>query len=385
MGARAGAMITALMAIGCPSSEPQAPMCDAKNACPSGYACDSGSCKPDICYGNAPLRVCLYRAQDTPIDVERISTLNTDTGTSTNDGPQCLSDAVVVDPTYCVIAGTTIKIGTKLRAIGRRPLVLLATDRIQISAIIDVGSHRQQGDQPEQIGAGADPLADCDVGTAPSFVNNSGGGGAGGSFAGSGGTGGSSGGALGGEPGASVTTKSIRGGCQGQSGAGMMGGAGGHGGGAVWLIATNCIDLEAQIIAGGEGGGGGAGMSTNSGGGGGGAGGMIGLSAPTVTFAAPLLANGGGGGEGNGNAEGAPGNDADGSMATNAASGGSGNSGNGGDGGSGSVQAGASGGSGANTVGGGGGGGGGAGGILSMQGAPGSCLPIAAADPAGRQ
>src|SRR5882724_10245309 len=140
-------------------------------------------------------------------------------------------------------------------------------------------------------------------------------------------------------PGASVippVTK-LRGGCPGQDGHSASGvrGAGGHGGGAVFLIAVNKIDANGPIDATGAGGGGGGedvgGSQFVAGGGGGGAGGMIGFDAPVVTCRNVVLASGGGGGEASGTGAGQPGADP---TSTSVAAGGHGNA-NGGDGGDG--------------------------------------------------
>lgn len=72
------------------------------------------------------------------------------------------------------------------------------------------------------------------------------------------------------------------------------GGAGGSGGGAVALIATE-IRLDAEIKATGAGGFGGSGQT---GGGGGGSGGMVVLDAPIMLGMGTVFANGGGGGQG---------------------------------------------------------------------------------------
>jgi hypothetical protein len=310
-----------------------------------------------VCFGTAPFTICLLEPPTTPLSITTAATINTATS------PMC--SAIASGGDYCVLVGTDITINAKLRATGSKPLVLLATNSITTSSVIDVGSHR--GVTPE-TGAGADPAL-C-VGTAPV----DGGGGAGGSFIGLGGVGGASarGGSVGGMPVAAVAVTTLRGGCPGQSGNGDDPGARGHGGGAVLLIAGSAISLGDEILAGGEGGT--AGTNNTSGGGGGGAGGMIVLDAPNVTNSGNslILANGGAGGQGSGeNTPGGPGAD---SATITAASGGMGGAVNGGIGGNGSagMQAG-SGGPGAvgtifnpgNLRGAGGGGGGGAGVIKS--------------------
>lgn len=208
------------------------------------------------CYGTAPISICFAAP---PAGVQTYS------GTiDTTSSAMCATNVVSGGSNFCVLAAGTIMIDAKLRATGAKPLVLLATDSISTTAVIDVSSRR--GDNPE-TGAGADP-AECATmaGTPPTM----GGGGAGGSFVGPGGPGAVSanGGSTGGAPGARrpATSIALRGGCRGQDGEGQNKGAGGHGGGAVLLIAAS-ISLEEDILAGGEGGGGGA-MNTSGGGGG---------------------------------------------------------------------------------------------------------------------
>ena len=67
---------------------------------------------------------------------------------------------VVTDPDapWCVLAGTTVTIDARLRARGRRPLVLLATSgmmTVTVNGIVDVSSRRD----PLERGAGGNPAA----------------------------------------------------------------------------------------------------------------------------------------------------------------------------------------------------------------------------------
>jgi hypothetical protein len=272
------------------------PTCGPNGECPRGLSCSSlGLCEdpadPPACLGTDIVKVCLLSAPTTPI------TISSPTQIDTTNSPICAVSTS--GDNYCVLAGTTITIDETLRASGTRPLVLLATDTITANAMIDVGSHR--GATPE-FGAGADP-ATCDAGTAPTTGTYTSGGGAGGSFLGLGGAGGAGGlGGAGGMPGAAASTVTeLRGGCPGQDGDSVSSdkSIGGHGGGAVFLIAGNQILVSGGINAAGEGGGGGVNCNVpSSGGGGGGAGGMIGFDAPTVVGSGLILANGGGGGGG---------------------------------------------------------------------------------------
>jgi len=276
-----------------------------------------------VCFGTAPFDICLASAPTVPL------TISTPTKIDTTSSSMCVA-TTSGGANYCVVAATTISITAKLRGIGTKPLVLLASDSITISTttgLIDVGNHRGDPD----LGAGADPST-CMAGTAPGTRA----GGAGGSFTGRGGGGGNaagSGGGIGGRAANGTTTiTELRGGCAGQNGNGSAPGTGGRGGGAVYLLAGNTIDITTSanpnsgINAAGEGGGQGAPDAANtasSGGGGGGAGGMILFDAPAITCDGLILANGGGGGEGSGEtAQGNPGADP---ADTDPAVGGSGN------------------------------------------------------------
>jgi hypothetical protein len=356
------------------------PTCGAHGECPSGSSCsaqniceskvevvDGGSTSIDAsspgdaraCFGTGLVSVCLAAAPTMPLTISGSTTINTvDTSTSS----KCVA-TVSGGEKYCVVAATDITINATLRATGAKPLVLIASNSITVTQVIDVGSHRTT---PEFIGAGADPMAACMAagGTAAGVRA----GGAGGSFNGKGGQGGDGGGGgagSGGQAGNAITPTELRGGCPGQDGDGAGNGTGGHGGGAVFLIAGNRIDITGPgINAAGEGGA--PGTTGSSGAGGGGAGGMIGFEASMISCSSLILANGGAGGEGSGTlTPGGPGSDP---VGTAAAPGGTGGTANGGDGGNGS--SGAAGGAGANgkngnsqvnNEGGGGGGGGGAG------------------------
>lgn len=313
------------------------------------------------CFGTGLVQFCLASAPTQPFTTTDLTTI--DTGDTSPDSKCAPLASVASGGTYCVVAATNIILNGTLRATGAKPLVLLSTGSIATgtSAVIDVGSHRVRAIGSPETGAGADPASACAGGTSPT----NGGGGAGGSFTGLGGNGGNGNNMVntGGSP-VSVATAitELRGGCAGQDGQGGIGerGVRGHGGGAVFLIALDRIDIEGGIDAGGEGGA--AGITNSSGAGGGGAGGMIGFDAPRITVTSLLLANGGAGGEGSGQAT--PGKDGADATDTTAAKGGAGNTGNGGDGGNGSAGAAAGAGGPGNTGSSGGGGGGGGAGII---------------------
>jgi hypothetical protein len=277
----------------------------------------------------------------------------------TDADPRC-----VIDNGNCVIAGDSITIGSTFRAEGMRPIVLVAVTTIDITATLDVGSHRTfVGLVPfDHVGAGEATGASCGAAVAPTNDGSVGaGGGAGGTFGGRGGKGApGGGGATGGLAPDVIAPGTFRGGCAGSRGGdagGVKGGAGGHGGGAVYLIAdTINVSSTGAINAGGQGGYPGNMMS---GGGGAGAGGFIGLDANTVNNAGAIFANGGGGGEGGG--ANAPGDYGASSTSPTAAAGGGSINANGGDGGSGSFGTSLDGSDGKMDAYGGGGGGGGAG------------------------
>jgi hypothetical protein len=330
---------------------------------------EDGGTDTTACYGTGLVRVCLPSAPTQALTIDR--DLNPGSAElDTTNSPRCA--LVSSGGEYCVLAATNIVVNSNFKVTGTRPLVLVASESIMLSARIDVGSHRTE---PEQIGAGADP-AICTAGSPPS----GGGGGAGGGFVGTGGaggTGGSSG--VGGTPGAvNSDVKALRGGCPGQDGSGSAVAGGGHAGGAVFFIAGSSITVTSggSVNAAGEGGGGGAQIAGEvSGGAGGGSGGMIGFDAPTITVEGLVFANGGGGGEGSAAASPIAGQDGADPIGISAALGGSGNTAFGGDGGDGSSGAtnglGGMGSNGTSTGGvvGGGGGGGGAGLILVRNGA----------------
>lgn len=245
----------------------------------------AGTIDAQTCFGKF-LRICFASAPSVPLTIAAPSMIDT-------DSPLCAS-VVSGGENYCVIAATSITVNATVRATGTKPLVLIATESIMTTALIDVSSYRDGTANfvgPAAIGAGADPRS-CSAGTLPP----AGGGHAGGSFAGLGGAGGlASDGSSGGSPAATVASVSeLRGGCP--SPIGTTTNVGGYGGGAVFLIAGQLIELQGGINASGASGRG-AGPG-NKGGFGGGSGGMIGLEAPTIMCNSLLLASGGGGGGG---------------------------------------------------------------------------------------
>jgi hypothetical protein len=313
-----------------------------------------GTLDTSFCYGSF-VRVCFPTAPASQKVLDTID-INTD---ATDASSQCDQKNDQKDR-YCVIAGAGFMLpgGTKITAHGSKPLVLLSTAMFDLSGNVDVSSSRS-GSQPK--GPGADP-ADCVNGTPPTVS----GGGYGGSFHGKGGNGsdgkpadGSGGGAA---EALTIFPSVVRGGCPGAAGTPMgVTGAGGSGGGAIAIIATQ-LHVEGSINASGEGGSGGS--VIRSGGGGGGSGGMIVLDASMIQLGsrAKIWANGGGGAQGGATGmAGNNGNESSGPDLGAAVTSGSTDGGNGGNGAVGTMLTGAVGKSDANTGGGGGGGGGGAG------------------------
>lgn len=226
-------------------------------------------------------------------------------------GADCAATTMGTAADVCVVAATTIEVksGAVLRAVGARPLLLLATTSITVAGALDVASHRGGTN-----GAAAN-AADCKMGTPPTTAgapNVSGGGGYGGTFGSRGGLGGDSQGrGVGGSaPGVDNPPTKLRGGCAGSAGA--MGtaagqGSGGAGGGAVELNAPS-ITVSGLLNASGAGGLNGAG--SDSGAGGGGSGGMIVFDTAMLVMTGGAYAQGGAGGGGSGGSgAGAPGND----------------------------------------------------------------------------
>jgi hypothetical protein len=313
------------------------------------------------CYGGGLATVCLAATPGGNYDVPVATTTAVATDSACT---QLVSQSA--GPRMCVVAGVDVHIDGTLDATGTLPLVVLATNTLEISGTIDASSYRiVQGANVtgEHIGAGEASVSLCGLPTVGGDDASGGaGGGAGGSFGGAGGGGAAGRNGAGGAAGVAalaMTPTMVRGGCAGTAGgnyASSLGGKAGHGGGAVYLIAGAQITISGTVQAAGEGGDAG---NIGGGGGGGGAGGLIGLDAPTVSVTGTVYANGGGGGEGGGmNGGGAMG--ASSTSATIAAAGGSYNT-NGGDGGAGSVSTTLGGGPGQTNNNGGGAGGGGAG------------------------
>lgn len=278
-----------------------------------------------LCYGTGFGRACLNSA---PAGPRSISDAVFDT-----DGAGCTQ----VTNGLCIVSATELEVptGASVRALGSRPLVLVATGTLHIVGTIGASSLSSG----PGAGAGAS-TAPCTALTPAGADQGGGAGGAGGSFGGAGGSGGAgdlndsglpAGSPAGQVPASPIIATSVRAGCSGGGGGAAVGaaGTGGHGGGAIYLIAGSMIVVTGRVYSVGQGGGAGTLLGA---GGGGGSGGLIGLDAPEIISSGMIIANGGGGGEGGGvNSTGSAG--ADGASNGQPALGGTGNpGGNGGDG-----------------------------------------------------
>ena len=302
------------------------------------------------------VNLCPMTTPGPALEISATTSIHTDDGktTPTNSAIACAMMKGGSTPSVCAIYATSITIDANvtLSATGGKPLVLIATQSIDIEGVLDVASHIGGATGP------ASPNPSCQAGTNPKNA----GGGQGGSFGTSGGSGGDedAAAATAGAPGGTVAIASLAGGCPGANGGG--GGAAGAGGGAV-LLATPSLTIGTggAIDAAGAAGHGAA--AGRHGGGGAGSGGLIAISAATITMNgnAQLFANGSHGGGGSSSTPASDGVDP-----TGAASGGTGGAsgGSGGAGATGGTRAGALAGQpGTNNNDGGGGGGGGAGAI----------------------
>lgn len=216
---------------------------------------------------------------------------NADTGEVTVGG----ATQSIIHLTVMTTAGTTVDAipvtrfiqdaDSTLRITGKLPVAFVATGEIEISGRLDA-SAGGAGAGCDAAGTGTDGLSHGTTGD--------GGGGGGGAVAGAAGGAGngsthSSGGAA--EPG-------LAGGCAGGDG-GLIDIPIAAGGGVIYLISAQRIDVNGLVDASGGGGQGGISMGGNRGGGGGGAaGGSLIFEAPSLVTAGLINATGGGGGGG---------------------------------------------------------------------------------------
>jgi hypothetical protein len=214
-------------------------------------------------------------------------------------------------PQVAVLHVQSLKVtaGTHVSISGTRPLIVVASGKIEIFGVLDAGAHGiTPGAGGNAPGAGEAPGLHGNHSTTGGTTDSGGGGGGYGELGGAGGD--IEGCTLaypGGAPGAQTGTGAIAiltGGSGGGTGAGgsCSNNSGGAGGGAIQLTSLTAISVEAggAIVSGGGGGTGGTdcGSIDGNSGAGGGAGGAILLQAPAITNQGVVAANGGGGGGG---------------------------------------------------------------------------------------
>jgi len=263
-----------------------------------------------LCIGRGLIQVC--------VTVEPTNTLTPTGMIDTSSASNCTVRPFLGGIEQCAIIARNININSTVLAIGSRPLILVATDDISITAAGTLDASSRFG---VRKGAGTG-LGGCGALKPAEDDSGGGGGGGGGGFGTSGGDGGTGDAddngagddALGGGGGGVVTASGLRGGCSGSKGGaagGNLGGLGGEGGGGVYLIAGRKLTVDGNVFASGAGGGANNDNSgAEQGGGGGGSGGMIGLDAQMVAVSGFVVANGGAGGGGGGaNGGGKPGTD----------------------------------------------------------------------------
>lgn len=257
--------------------------------------------------------ICAFELPETSID--QPARIDTTTGAITGAGGASLdiacSDATLGGRDVCALWAASFELDAELRVFGDRPLVLIASGelRVRSDGAILAGSGDFGG--VDAAGPGANP-PDCAASGAGmaggDFEDNdktTSGGGGGGGFASRGGDGGTgrSGQASRGRAGDSMAAApgALRGGCPGgDGGTSPESGAGGAGGGAVYLASLSArVRIDGRVDAAGGGGGGGSFIQGTSegGGGGGGSGGMIVIDGELV-LSGTITAGGGGGGEG---------------------------------------------------------------------------------------
>jgi hypothetical protein len=242
---------------------------------------DAGVISEPQCFGH---RLAQFGEICDPVSSTTMLLLDTDLDTRTAD---CLMHMQGDGREVCVLVADDIVVTGAVHVTGSRPLVLLAKHDLTIAASgsLDAGS-RTTGNS---AGAGH---RTCVVNEGTTSSGGSGGG-AGGGFGGAGGAGGNGyDTASGGAATAPLPVPDVLvGGCDGSPGGGGASNAG-LGGGALYLIAGNVLQVDGKVNAGG--GGGRTGVALQ-GGGGGGSGGMIVLEARVVNASNDVTAHGGGG------------------------------------------------------------------------------------------
>ena len=294
----------ALVLVGCSFSAatPSSSLTDAgdDNVAPPIDSASLDGKIPAFCAGTF-VKICVD-----PPQAPRTLTAATTPQIDTSISPLCVPYTATPNIDACVITGQSITIpgGNTISVVsgnitvdgksvtGTKRLILLATESITISGVLDAAGHGKTSGPAGSAGP-------CGAGTKNPTRGFQGGGGWGGSFGGAGKNGGDGATGSGGMAAARFDATTLRGGCPGSDGAdnvlGSGGGERGGGGGAVLLIANQTITIDGTLNASGGKGRGGQG---GGGGGGGGSGGMIVLDASTVNTPGKCFANGGGGGEG---------------------------------------------------------------------------------------
>ena len=206
------------------------------------------------------------------------STINTSNAGSCTETPMSGTTQV------CVIYAGRILVTNDVRAIGSRPLVLVAVETINVQGTLDAASRRILGQ-----GAGANTGL-CPGPKAPSGES----GGAGGTYQGKGGDGGTAAPSSQGTAPMAFAPTSVRGGCPGAPSLAASGNPG-VGGGVLYLIAGSVITVggAGRLDVSGAGA-----FAGDGAGAGGGAGGLIVLDAAAFQIQGDLMANGGGGASG---------------------------------------------------------------------------------------
>jgi hypothetical protein len=201
---------------------------------------------------------------------------------------------------YALLFTNTFTVLSPVKVIGASSLIVVAEDRVVVSATIDlsaVGPTPGPGALSSGPGAGGAGQSVFHI----DLRRSSGGGGGGHGLAGAaGGTNSLPAGAGGATYGGMGPTAPLVGGSRGGDGGFSTGGpgAGGGGGGALQISSAISIHVTSTGEIKAAGGGGRGGGGGNWGGGGGGSGGQILLEAPQITVNGKLTANGGGGGGG---------------------------------------------------------------------------------------
>jgi hypothetical protein len=287
-------------------------------ACTGGFCAADGGCNTASLFPYVPSNFTEAQlpASAGALDISCATTLNTQSADGGIDWSSCPTGPAkppfaIIDvggtPTVLLYADSLV-VGSPLRTLGARPLIIAVRTTVNLSSTINASSASDGLGAGGQTGCAAGERGgDGDASGSP----ETGGGAGGGAFGTNGGSGAAgNGGGPRGDAGVVMNTNTtlipLRGGCRGGSGGRSNmtnGGGGGRGGGALQLSAGGAITFASlgSIQANGEGGqGGNAGNRT--GGGGGGSGGAILIEGTTLNMAAVsvLAANGGAGAEGSG-------------------------------------------------------------------------------------